>query len=108
MKQLALSLALCLAAATGAVLADTLELADGTLLDHSQILFGSTIKDGNRHDERDLPLLLAGGAKGQLNPGRRVRFQEETPLCNVLLKMLHTAGVPGETFGDSTAVAEGL
>jgi hypothetical protein len=81
---------------------------DGTLLDHSQILFGSTIKDGDKHAERDLPLLLAGGGNGAYRPGRLIRYAEETPLCNVLLKMLQTAGVDRETFGDSTFVAENL
>lgn len=85
-----------------------LEEADGTLLDHSQILFGSTIKDGNAHQERDLPILLAGGGNGAYSPGRRVRYPKETPLCNVLLRMLHTAGVERDTFGDSTAVAANL
>ena len=82
--------------------------ADGTLLDHSQVLFGSTIKDGNAHQEKDLPLILAGRGNGAYRPGRRIRFAEDTPLCNVLLAMLRTAGVNRESFGDSTAVAENL
>ena len=82
--------------------------ADGTLLDHSQLLFGCTIRDGNRHDERNLPILLAGRGNGAYRPGRRVRFAKDTPLCNVLLTMLRTAGLDRESFGDSTAAAENL
>ncbi|MFH5803349.1 DUF1552 domain-containing protein [Alienimonas sp. DA493] len=85
-----------------------LKEADGTLLDHSQVLFGCTIKDGNAHQEHDLPILLAGGGNGAYRPGRRVRFEKDTPLCNVLLRMLKTAGVERDAFGDSTAVAENL
>ena len=85
-----------------------LEEADGTLLDHCQLLLGSSLKDGNAHQEHDLPLILAGGGNGALRPGRRVRFAEDTPLCNVLLRMLHTAGVDRDAFGDSTGAAEGL
>ncbi|QDT17770.1 DUF1552 domain-containing protein [Alienimonas californiensis] len=85
-----------------------LKEADGTLLDHSQILFGCTIKDGNAHQEHDLPILLAGGGNGAYRPGRRVRFEKDTPLCNVLLRMLQTAGVERDAFGDSTAVAQNL
>ena len=82
--------------------------ADGTLLDHTQMLLGSSLKDGNAHQEHDLPLILAGGGNGAYRPGRRVTFAEDTPLCNVLLRMLHTAGVDRDHFGDSTAAAEGL
>ena len=85
-----------------------LKEADGTLLDHSQVLFGCTIKDGNAHQEHDLPVLLAGGGNGAYHPGRRVRFAEDTPLCNVLLRMLHTAGLERDAFGDSTGIAQNL
>ena len=85
-----------------------LKEADGTLLDHSQVLLGSSLKDGNAHQEHDLPLILAGRGNGAYAPGRRVTFAEDTPLCNVLLRMLREAGVERETFGDSTGVAENL
>ena len=79
-----------------------------SLLDNSMILFGATLKDGNRHDPENLPVLLAGGGKGTLRPGRRVRFAEKTPLCNLHLSMLHRLGVKEKSFGDSTGVLEGL
>jgi hypothetical protein len=79
-----------------------------SLLDNSMVMFGSSLKDGNRHDNENLPLILAGRAKGKLKPGRRVRFAEKTPLCNLYLTMLRHMGVEQESFGDSTGLLEGL
>ena len=86
------------------------ELDEGgtSLLDSSMVLFGSSLKDGNRHDNKNLPLILAGRAKGALKPGRRIRFAEDTPLCNLHLSMLHGMGIEEERFGDSTGVLAGL
>jgi hypothetical protein len=79
-----------------------------SLLDNSMFLFGSTLKDGNKHDAENLPLLLAGRGKGTLRPGRRLRAAPKTPLCNLHLALLHRMGVMEKTFGDSTGVLEGL
>ena len=79
-----------------------------SLLDNSMILFGGTLKDGNRHDPENLPLLLAGRGKGSLRPGRRLRAPEKTPMCNLHLALLHRMGVMEKSFGDSTGVLEGL
>ncbi len=79
-----------------------------SVLDSSMILFGATLKDGNRHDPEDLPTIVAGRAKGLLKPGRRVRFEKKTPLCNLHLSMLQRMGVKAEAFGDSTGVLNGL
>jgi hypothetical protein len=75
---------------------------DGSLLDHCQVLYGSSISDGNAHTHHDLPLILAGGAAGQIKSGRHVRFPKETPMNNLLLTMLDQAGVHAESLGDST------
>lgn len=75
---------------------------DGSLLDHSQILYGSSISDGNAHTHHDLPLILAGGANGQIKGGRHVRYPKETPMNNLLLTMLDQAGVHTDKLGDST------
>lgn len=80
----------------------------GTLLDHSMILYGGSLKDGNRHTEENLPLLVAGRGKGTLRPGRRLRAPEKTPFCNLHLALMHRMGVRDESFGDSTGVLEGL
>jgi hypothetical protein len=74
---------------------------DGTLLDHSLILYGSGLADGDRHDHHNLPTLLAGRGSGTLKPGRHVRSPRETPMANLFVAMLDRVGVPAETFGDS-------
>ena len=81
---------------------------DGTLLDHSMIVYGSSISDGNAHTHHDLPLVLAGGAAGQVKCGRHIRYAKETPMNNLLLAMLDKAGVPADHLGDSTGKAEYL
>jgi hypothetical protein len=75
---------------------------DGTLLDHSMIVYGSAIGDGNRHNHDDLPVILAGKGGGTLKSGRTVKFPFETPMCNLFLSMLDRMGVKEERFGDST------
>jgi hypothetical protein len=75
---------------------------DGTLLDHSMLLYGSSIRDGNVHDHMDLPLVLAGGKSAGITGGRHIRYKAETPMTNFLLTMLDKIGVPAETLGDST------
>jgi hypothetical protein len=82
---------------------------DGSLLDHSMILYGSSICDGNAHTHHNLPLLLAGGAAGRIKGGRHIQYAPETPMNNLLVSMLDLAGVPGvEHFGDSTGKAQYL
>ena len=81
---------------------------DGSLLDHSMILFGSSISDGNAHTHHDLPLVLAGGGNGKVKGGRHIRYAPETPMNNLLLSMLDKAGVPCETLGDATGKLEHL
>ncbi|HKQ76541.1 MAG TPA: DUF1552 domain-containing protein [Blastocatellia bacterium] len=75
---------------------------EGNLLDHSLIVYGSSISDGNLHTHHDLPIVLAGGASGQVQGNRHVVYPKDTPLNNLLLSMLEKAGVPVEKFGDST------
>ena len=81
---------------------------DGSLLDHSMIMYGSSISDGNRHLHTDLPLALVGGGAGQLKGGRHIRYRDETPMCNLLVSLLDKAGVPTEKLGDSTGKLEHL
>jgi hypothetical protein len=79
---------------------------EGTLLDHSMIVYGCAIGDGNRHNHDELPVILAGGGGGTLKPGRHVKFPFETPMCNLFLSMLDRMGVKEERFGDSTGRLE--
>jgi len=74
---------------------------DGTLLDHSAILYGSALSDGNAHSNADLPLLLAGHAGG-LPGGRHVAAEAGTPVANLFVQLLNCAGVETERFADST------
>jgi hypothetical protein len=75
---------------------------NGSLLDHSLIVYGSGISDGNRHDYRNLPILLAGGGAGRIKGGRHVRYPEGTPMTNLYLTLLDKLGIAVERFGDST------
>src|SRR5437773_3301774 len=79
---------------------------DGTLLDHSLILYGSTLSDGNEHNHDPLPVLLVGGGSGQLKGGRHVKFPAHTPMANLFLSMLDKLGVRQDSFGDSTGRLE--
>jgi len=76
---------------------------EGTLLDHSLVLYGSGMSDGNSHNHDPLPIVLAGRAGGALQGNRHVRQTEVTPMSNLLLAILDKLGCPEERFGDSTA-----
>jgi hypothetical protein len=75
---------------------------DGTLLDHSMVLYGSSLSDGNEHNFDPLPVILAGGASGQLQGGRHLKYEPHTPMANLLLAMLHKLGANVDSIGDST------
>jgi len=79
---------------------------DGTLLDHSMILYGSSMSNGNQHDHDPLPLILAGGASGNLDGGRHMKYAAHTPASNLLLAMLDKLGVHQDRHGDSTGTLE--
>jgi hypothetical protein len=79
---------------------------DGTLLDHSLVLYGSTLSDGNEHNHDPLPVLLIGGASGQMKGGRHLKYPAHTPMANLLLSILDKFGVSQEKFGDSTGKLE--
>jgi hypothetical protein len=81
---------------------------DGTLLDSCMIVYGSGNSDGDRHNHDDLPILLAGKGGGDFHPGQHVRFRRETPLTNLYLTLLDTAGIKVSSFGDSTGRLSGL
>ena len=76
---------------------------DGTLLDHTLVLWGSPMGDSNVHAHKRLPVLLAGHASGTVKGNLHLKCKEETPYANVLLTMLHRLGVDHDTIGDSTS-----
>lgn len=75
---------------------------DGNLLDHSLIVYGSGISDGNRHLHDDLPTLLFGRGGGALRTGRRITFRRETPMANLHLTLMDRMGVRVDNFGDAS------
>jgi hypothetical protein len=79
---------------------------DGTLLDHALVLYGSSLSDGNQHNFSPLPIVLAGGASGQLKGGRHLQFPKDTRMSNLLAAVLNTLGAPTEKFGDGTGVLD--
>ena len=81
---------------------------EGTLLDHSLVLFGSGMSDGNRHEPDKLPILLGGRGGGAVQTGRHLASPDGTPLCNLYVSMLDAMGVRVPRFGDSTGALKGI
>ena len=77
---------------------------DGSMLDHSILLYGSNMSNSNAHDEFPLPLLVAGGGCGKVKGGQHLKYPDRTPLANLLLTLLDRAGVPAEKIGNSSGV----
>jgi hypothetical protein len=84
------------------------EDGDGTLLDHTLLLYGAGIRDGNSHDHIDLPLALVGGKSAGIQGGRHVRCAKDTPMTNLLVTMLDRAGIAVDSLGDSTGKLDQL
>jgi hypothetical protein len=81
---------------------------DSNLLDHSMILFGASIRDGNRHDPHNLPVIVGGKGGGALPGGRHLVFKPDTPLCDLYRSMLKAVGAPTASFADSTGELSGF
>src|SRR5688500_7581161 len=75
---------------------------DGSLLDHSLILYGSNMSNSNAHDHFPLPNVLIGGANGKMQGGRHLKYEDHTPMANLLVTMLDKVGVKEQKLGDST------
>jgi hypothetical protein len=83
----------------------------GSLLDQSLILYGSDLSNASVHSQRDLPIIVAGGAAGGVKGGRYIRVtghDDGPPLTNLHLALLDKVGAPTEKMGDSTEVFGGL
>ena len=81
---------------------------NGSLLDHSLYLYGSGMGDPDAHDHTDLPLIVAGGAAGNMQGGRHVTYEKHTPMANLHLTLLNKAGVEMDAFADSNGTADEL
>jgi len=80
---------------------------EGTLLDHSMLVYGSGLSDGNKHHHEALPVLLAGRGGG-LKPGEHLSYSAGTPMTNLYLTLLDRMGVQPEKVGDSTGKLDHL
>jgi hypothetical protein len=82
---------------------------DGTLLDHSLVLYGSNMGNSNQHVHYDVPHVLIGGLNGQLKGGRHLAYPTKTiPTGNLLLTVLDKYGIHQDSIGDSTGHLENL
>jgi hypothetical protein len=81
---------------------------DGTLLDHTLLLYGSGMGNPNVHDHVNLPILVGGGTVHGMKGGRHIRFEQPAPLANLHLTLLDKAGVRIEHFADSSGKVDGL
>jgi hypothetical protein len=81
---------------------------EGNLLDNSMVAFGSPIRDGNSHDPKNVPIVVAGGGKAGLKTGKHIVYEPGTPLCSLWISMLETAGGKASNFGDATDGLRGI
>jgi hypothetical protein len=81
---------------------DAVPDGDGSLLDHMMILYGSGISNSTEHSGVNLPLMVVGGASGQIRGGRHIRYENEPSIANLLMALMDKMGVPVERVGGST------
>ena len=82
--------------------------ADGSLLDHSIMMYGTGMGDGDHHTPYDLPVILVGGGSGQMKGGRHIRYAMHTPFMNLGLTLLDKVGVQVDSISDSTGLLTNL
>jgi hypothetical protein len=81
---------------------------EGSLLDHVLYLYGSGMGNPNLHDHVNLPIIVAGGAAGNMRGGRHIRYNDATPLANLHLTLLDKVGVRLDSFADSDGKVDEL
>ena len=78
---------------------------DGSLLDHSILLFGSNMSDSNAHNADPLPSAIFGKGYGRIKGGQHLQYGADTPHANLVLTILERAGIPGiESLGNSSGI----
>ncbi len=82
--------------------------ANGSLLDHVLYLYGSGMGNPNVHDHQNLPIIVAGGAAGNMRGGRHINYDQPVPLANLHLTLLDKVGVRLDRFADSTGKVDEL
>jgi len=87
----------------------SIEEGDGNLLDHSVTLYGSNMGNSNQHLHYDVPMILVGGANGQLKGNKHLGYESKTvPTSNMLLRVLDMFGLENDSLGGSTGRLPGL
>jgi hypothetical protein len=87
---------------------ESIREGNGTLLDHVLYLYGSGMGNPNVHDHVNLPIIVAGGAAGNMRGGRHIKYDEATPLANLHLTLLDKVGVKLDSFADSDGQVDEL
>jgi hypothetical protein len=91
---------------------DSMPEGDGTVLDHSCLMFVNNMFSGSKHDSSKVPLLTLGGLDGTLNTGRVLNFvdrpESEKKLCSLYLSLMNRMGVAATQFGDATVPLENV
>jgi len=77
---------------------------DGTLLDHSMVMYGSNMSDSNRHNHDPLPIAILGRAHGNIKGGQHIRYPQDSRFADLLLTVLQRTQIPVESIGDSAGV----
>jgi hypothetical protein len=78
---------------------------DGSLLDHTTLIYGAGMSEPNQHSPENLPILVIGGGAGTLKGGRHIKYSAETPLANLHVALLDKFDVQVDRLGDSTVGA---
>ena len=75
---------------------------DGSMLDHTVMLYGSNMSNSNEHNNDPLPSVLVGRGYGRIKGGQHLAYPQDTPLANLMLTILDRVGIPIDSIGDST------
>ena len=81
---------------------------DGTLLDHSLLMYGSNMSNSDRHNNYPLPNILVGGAAGRVKGGQHIELPEHSTLANLHLTVLNKTGLEQKTYADATGEIAGV
>ena len=78
--------------------------ADGTVLDHSTILFGSNMSNSDRHNNDPLPAAILGHANGRIKGGQHVKYPQDSRFADLLVTLFDRNNIPVEKIGDSGGI----
>ena len=85
---------------------DSIQDGDGTLLDHTAVLYGGGMSDGNVHNNYNVPVIVVGGKAQGIKANRHIKYPKGTPLANLMLGISDRYGVKAGKFGDSTSAID--